>query len=149
MQSRGFSALPLIGFLAVIYFIARQTRFDAGVVARECIAGMAARGIALAGLLLLVIAVAGHLYRFAFWLTSRVREMGATSLAMPRQHARGVRGRLAGESIRRRHKCLDRLQGVFNLRFAGRDQHILSLLFGVTSLGVAGFADWALMARFG
>jgi len=86
--------------------------------------------------------VAGHLYRC---ISGERHDCGKCRYVIchrHRQHARGARGRLVGESIRRRHNVFDRLQGVFKFALAAGISAIISPAFGVTSLGVAGFADW-------
>ena len=93
MQSRRFSGLPLIGILAVIYFISRQTRFDAGVIARECIAGMAAGGNRACRITLARLSrVAGHLYRCISGERYDRGKCGYVICHRHRQHARGARG---------------------------------------------------------
>ena len=107
MQSRRFSGLPLIGILAVIYFIAGKFGLMLASLHASASPVWPPAGIALAGSLLLGYRAWPAIFIGAFLVN--VTTAGNVAYVIchrHRQHARGAGGRLAGESIRRRHKCL-------------------------------------------
>jgi len=107
MQSRRFSGLPLIGMLAVIYFIAGKLGLMLASLHASASPVWPPAGIALAGLLLLGYRAWPGIFIGAFLVNVTTAGNVATGIChCHRQHARGARGRLAGQSIRRRHKCL-------------------------------------------
>src|SRR6266436_3963426 len=115
MQSRRFSGLPLIGILAVIYFIAGKLGLMLASLQASASPVWPPAGIALAGLLLLGYRAWPGIFIGAFLVN---RFAGGTNV-------------------------FDRPQGFFNFALAAGISTIISPAFGLTSLGVAGFADWA------
>src|SRR5438094_446544 len=144
MQSRRFSGLPLIGILAVIYFMAGELGLMLASLHASASPVWPPAGIALAGLLLLGYRAWPGSFIGAFLVNVTTAGNVATSLAMATGNTlealvgAWLVNRFAGGT-----NVFDRLQGVFKFALAAGISTIISPAFGVTSLGVAGFADWA------
>src|SRR5438046_4842823 len=144
MQSRRFSGLPLIGILAVIYFIAGKLGLMLASLHASASPVWPPAGIALAGLLLLGYRAWPGIFIGAFLVNVSTAGNVATSFAMatgnPLEALVGawLVNRFAGGT-----NVFDRPQGVFKFALAAGISTIISPAFGVTCLGVAGFADWA------
>src|SRR5881392_1423180 len=144
MQSRRFSGLPLIGILAVIYFIAGKLGLMLASLHASASPVWPPAGIALAGLLLLGYRAWPAIFIGAFLVNVTTAGNVATSLAMATGNTlealvgAWLVNRFAGGT-----NVFDRLQGVFKFALAAGISTIISPAFGVTCLGVAGFADWA------
>src|SRR5213596_1702792 len=144
MQSRRFSGLPLIGILAVIYFIAGKLGLMLASLHASASPVWPPAGIALAGLLLLGYRAWPGIFIGAFLVNVTTAGNVATSFAMATGNTlealvgAWLVNRFAGGT-----NVFDRLQGVFKFAVAAGISAIISPAFGVTSLGVAGFADWA------
>src|SRR5881392_3669182 len=144
MQSRRFSGLPLIGILAVIYFIAGKLGLMLASLHASASPVWPPAGIALAGLLLLGYRAWPGIFIGAFLVNVTTAGNVATSLAMATGNTlealvgAWLVNRFAGGT-----NVFDRPQGVFKFALAAGISTIISPAFGVTSLGVAGFADWA------
>src|SRR5213080_4183991 len=144
MQSRRFSGLPLIGILAVIYFIAGKLGLMLASLHASASPVWPPAGIALAGLLLLGYRAWPGIFIGAFLVNVTTAGNVATSFAMATGNTlealvgAWLVNRFAGGT-----NVFDRLQGVFKFALAAGISTIISPAFGVTSLGVAGFADWA------
>src|SRR5437667_2282073 len=144
MQSRRFSGLPLIGILAVIYFIAGKLGLMLASLHASASPVWPPAGIALAALLLLGYRAWPAIFMGAFLVNVTTAGNVATSFAIATGNTlealvgAWLVNRFAGGT-----NVFDRLQGVFKFAVAAGISAIISPAFGVTSLGVAGFADWA------
>src|SRR5438128_2144773 len=144
MQSRRFSGLPLIGILAVIYFIAGKLGLMLASLHASASPVWPPAGIALAGLLLLGYRAWPGIFIGAFLVNVMTAGNVATSFAIATGNTlealvgAWLVNRFAGGT-----NVFDRPQGVFKFALTAGISTIISPAFGVTSLGVAGFADWA------
>src|SRR6266446_6465004 len=144
MQSRRFSGLPLIGILAVIYFIAGKLGLMLASLHASASPVWPPAGIALAASLLLGYRAWPAIFIGAFLVNVTTAGNVATSFAIATGNTlealvgAWLVNRFAGGT-----NVFDRLQGVFKFAVAAGISAIISPAFGVTSLGVAGFADWA------
>src|SRR6266550_3458151 len=144
MQSRRFSGLPLIGILAVIYFIAGKLGLMLASLHASASPVWPPAGIALAALLLLGYRAWPAIFIGAFLVNVTSAGNVATAFAIATGNTleafvgAWLVNRFAGGT-----NVFDRLQGVFKFALAAGISTILSPAFGVTSLGVAGFAGWA------
>jgi TolB-like protein/integral membrane sensor domain MASE1/class 3 adenylate cyclase/Tfp pilus assembly protein PilF len=144
MQSRRFSGLPLIGILAVIYFIAGKLGLMLASLHASASPVWPPAGIALAGLLLLGYRAWPAIFIGAFLVNVTTAGNGATSFAIATGNTlEAVVGAWLVNRFAGGTNVFDRLQGVFKFALAAGISAIISPAFGVTSLGVAGFADWA------
>src|SRR6266481_2667801 len=143
MQSRRFSGLPLIGILAVIYFIAGKLGLMLASLHASASPVWPPAGIALAALILLGYRAWPAIFVGAFLVNVTTAGNVATSFAIATGNTfealvgTWLVNRFAGGT-----NVFDRLQGVFKFALAAGISTIISPAFGVTSLGVAGFADW-------
>src|SRR6266699_2355717 len=144
MQSRRFSGLPLIGILAVIYFVAGKLGLMLASLHASASPVWPPAGIALAALLLLGYRAWPAIFIGAFLANVTTAGNVATSFAIATGNTLEA---LAGAWLVNRFaggtNVFDRPQGVFKFALAAGISTIISPAFGVTSLGVAGFADWA------
>ena len=144
MESRRFSGLPLIGILAVIYFIAGKLGLMLASLHASASPVWPPAGIALAGSLLLGYRAWPAIFIGAFLVNVTTAGNVATSFAIATGNTlealvgAWLVNRFAGGT-----NVFDRLEGVFKFALAAGISAIISPAFGVTSLGVAGFADWA------
>jgi TolB-like protein/integral membrane sensor domain MASE1/class 3 adenylate cyclase/Tfp pilus assembly protein PilF len=144
MQSRRFSGLPLIGILAVIYFIAGKLGLMLASLHASASPVWPPAGIALAALLLLGYRAWPAIFIGAFLVNVTTAGNVATSFAIATGNTlealvgAWLVNRFAGGT-----NVFDRPQGVFKFALAAGISTIISPAFGVTSLAVAGFADWA------
>jgi TolB-like protein/integral membrane sensor domain MASE1/class 3 adenylate cyclase/Tfp pilus assembly protein PilF len=144
MQSRRFSGLPLIGILAVIYFIAGKLGLMLASLHASASPVWPPAGIALAGLLLLGYRAWPGIFIGAFLVNVTTAGNVATAFAIATGNTlealvgAWLVNRFAGGT-----NVFDRPQGVFKFALAAGISAMISPAFGVTSLGVAGFADWA------
>src|SRR5438046_1656461 len=144
MQSRRFSGLPLIGILAVIYFIAGKLGLMLASLHASASPVWPPAGIALAASLLLGYRAWPAIFIGAFLVNVTTAGNLATSFAIATGNTLEA---LVGAWLVNRFasgtNVFDRPQGVFKFALAAGISAIISPAFGVTSLGVAGFADWA------
>src|SRR5512132_1030338 len=144
MESRRFSGLPLIGILAVIYFIAGKLGLMLASLHASASPVWPPAGIALAGSLLLGYRAWPGIFIGAFLVNVTTAGNVATSFAIA---AGNTIEALVGAWLVNRFaggtNVFDRLQGVFKFALAAGISTIISPTFGVTSLALAGFADWA------
>ena len=144
MKSRRFSGLPLIGILAVIYFIAGKLGLMLASLHASASPVWPPAGIALAGSLLLGYRAWPAIFIGAFLVNVTTAGNLATSFAIATGNTlealvgAWLVNRFAGGT-----NVFDRAQGVFKFALAAGISAVISPAFGVTSLGVAGFADWA------
>src|SRR5437773_5041366 len=144
MQSRRFPGLPLIGILAVIYFIAGKLGLMLASLHASASPVWPPAGIALAALLLLGYRAWPAIFIGAFLVNVTTAGNVATSFATGTGNTLEA---LAGAWLVNRFaggtNVFDRLQGVFKFALAAGISAIISPAFGVTSLEVTSFADWA------
>src|SRR5436309_6317239 len=144
MQSRRFSGLPVIGILAIIYFVAGKLGLMLASLHASASPVWPPAGIALAALLLLGYRAWPAIFVGAFLVNVTTAGNVATSCAIATGNTLEA---LAGTWLVNRfaggRNVFDRPQGVFKFALAAAISTVISPVFGVTSLGVAGFADWA------
>jgi len=144
MQSRPLSKLSVIGILTVVYFIAGKLGLMLASLHASASPVWPAAGIALAALLVLGYRVWPAIFVGAFLVNVTTAGSVATSLAIASGNTlEAVCGawlvnRLAGGIT-----VFDRPQGVFKFGLAAVVSTIIGPAFGVTSLALCGFADWA------
>src|SRR5438874_4521218 len=143
MQSRPLSKLSVIGILTVVYFVAGKLGLMLASLHASASPVWPAAGIALAALLVLGYRVWPAIFVGAFLVNVTTAGSVATSLAIASGNTlEAVCGawlvnRFAGGTT-----VFDRPQGVFKFALAAVVSTIISPAFGVTSLALAGFADW-------
>src|SRR5437660_12462730 len=143
MQSRRFPGLPVIGILTVVYFIAGKLGLMLAFLHASASPVWPPAGIALAALLVFGYRVWPAIFVGAFLVNVTTAGNVATSLAVASGNTlEAVCGawlvnRFAGGTT-----VFDRPQGVFKFALAAVVSTIISPAFGVTSLALAGFADW-------
>ena len=144
MQSRRFSGLPLIGILTVIYFIAGKLGLMLASLHASASPVWPPAGIALAALLLLGYRAWPAIFVGAFLVNVTTAGNVATSLAIATGNTLEA---LVGACLVNRFaggtNVFDRPQGVFKFALSAAISTIISPVFGLTSLALAGFADWA------
>jgi len=143
MQSRRFSGVPLIGILAVVYFIAGKLGLMLASLHASASPVWPSAGIALAAILLLGYRVWPAIFIGAFLVNVTTAGNVATSFAIATGNTLEA---LAGAWLVNRFaggkNVFDRPQGVFKFAVVAAISTIISPVFGVTSLALAGFADW-------
>src|SRR5215510_8813458 len=136
--------LPLIGILALIYFIAGKLGLMLASLQASATPVWPPAGIALAALLLLGYRAWPAIFIGAFLVNVTTAGNVATSFAIGTGNTlealvgAWLVNRFAGGT-----NVFDRSQGVFKFALAAGISAIISPAFGVTTLGVASFADWA------
>jgi PAS domain S-box-containing protein len=144
MQSRAFSRLPVIGLLTLVYFIAGKLGLMLASLHASASPVWPPAGIALAALLVLGYRTWPAIFVGAFLVNVTTAGNVATSLAIASGNTlealcgAWLVNRFAGGTT-----VFDRPQGVFKFALAAAISTIISPAFGVTSLALAGFADWA------
>src|SRR5881398_3293359 len=144
MQSRRFPGLPVIGILTAVYFIAGKLGLMLASLHASASPVWPPTGIALAALLLLGYRAWPAIFVGAFLVNLSTAGNVATSLAVASGNTLEAMcgawlvNRFAGGTA-----AFDRPQGVFKFALAAVVSTIISPAFGVTSLALAGFADWA------
>jgi integral membrane sensor domain MASE1 len=143
MQSRRFSRLPLIGILAVIYFAVGKFGLMLASLHASASPVWPSAGIALAATLLFGYRVWPAIFIGAFLVNVTTAGNVATSFAIAIGNTLEA---LAGAWLVNRFaggkEFCDRPQGVFKFALAAGISTIISPAFGVTSLALAGFANW-------
>ena len=143
MESRRFSGLPLIGILAIIYFAAGKLGLMLASLHASASPVWPPTGIALAAALLFGYRVWPAIFVGAFLVNVTTAGDVATSFAIATGNTLEA---LAGAWLVNRFaggkNFCDRPQGVFRFALAAAISTIISPVFGVTSLALAGFADW-------
>src|SRR5437016_4298685 len=143
MQSRHFSGRPLIGILAVVYVVAGKFGLMLASLHASASPVWPSAGIALAAVLLLGYRVWPAIFVGAFLVNVTTAGNVATSLAIAIGNtlealaAAWLVNRFAGG-----RNVFERPQGVFKFGLASAISTVISPAFGVTSLALAGFADW-------
>src|SRR5213595_2251478 len=143
MQSRRFSGLPLIGSLAVIYFIAGKLGLMLASLHASASPVWPPAGIALAGSLLLGYRAWPAVFIGAFLVNLTTAGDAATSVAIATGNTvEAVAGAWLVNRFAAGKNVFDRPQGVFKFAVAAVISTAISPVFGVTSLALAGFAHW-------
>src|SRR5213596_2901270 len=143
MQSRAFSGLPIIGLLTLVYFIAGKFGLMLASLHASASPVWPPTGIALAALLVLGYRAWPAIFVGAFLVNASTAGNVATSLAVASGNTLEAMcgawlvNRFAGGTT-----AFNRPQGVFKFALAAVVSTIISPAFGVTSLALAGFADW-------
>ena len=144
MQSRRFPTLPAIGILIFVYFIAGKFGLMLASLHVSASPVWPPAGIALGALLLLGYRAWPAIFIGAFFVNVTTAGNMATSLAIASGNTlealcgAWVVNRFAGGTT-----VFDRPQGVFKFALTAAVSTIIGPAFGVTSLALAGFADWA------
>src|SRR5947199_6828540 len=144
MQSRAFSGLLVIGLLTLVYFIAGKFGLMLASLHASASPVWPPAGIGLAALLVLGYRVWPAIFVGAFLVNVTTAGTVATSLAIASGNTlealcgAWLVNRFAGGTT-----VFDRPQGVFKFALAAVFSTIIGPAFGVTSLALAGFADWA------
>src|SRR6266699_1683436 len=144
MQSRASSRLPIIGLLTLVYFIAGKFGLMLASLHASASPVWPPAGIALAALIVLGYRAWPAIFVGAFLVNFTTAGNVATSLAVASGNTLEAMcgawlvNRFAGGTT-----AFDRPQGVFKFALAAVVSTIISPAFGVTSLALAGFADWA------
>src|SRR5947207_4532955 len=144
MQSRRFSGLLVIGILAIIYFVAGKLGLMLASLHASASPVWPPAGIALAALIVLGYRAWPAIFVGAFLVNVTTAGNVATSLAVASGNTLEAMcgawlvNRFAGGTT-----VFNRPQGVFKFALAAVVSTIISAAFGVTSLALAGFADWA------
>ena len=143
MQSRRFSGLPAIGILTVVYFIAGKLGLMLASLHASASPVWPAAGIALAALLVLGYRVWPAIFVGAFLVNLTTAGNVATSLAIASGNTlEAICGAWLVNRFVGGTTVFDRPQGVFKFALAAVSSTIIGPAFGVTSLALAGFADW-------
>src|SRR5438876_7713018 len=141
MQSRTFSGLPVVGLLTLVYFIAGKFGLMLASLHASASPVWPPAGIALAALLLLGYRAWPAIFVGAFLVNVTTVGNVATSFAIATGNTLEA---LAGAWLMNRFAdgtaAFARPQGVFKFALAAAISTVISPAFGVTSLGVAGFA---------
>src|SRR5881296_532179 len=144
MQSRHFSGLPLIGILAIVYVVAGKLSLMLASLHASASPVWPPAGIALAALLLLGYRVWPAIFVGAFLVNVTTAGNVATSFAIAAGNTlEAVAGAWLVNRFAGGKAVFDRPQCVFKFALAAAISTMISPTFGVTGLGVAGFADWA------
>src|SRR5947207_2376254 len=144
MQSRAFSGLPIICLFTLVYFIAGKFGLMLASLHASASPVWPPTGIALAALLVLGYRAWPAIFVGAFLVNASTAGNVATSLAVASGNTLEAMcgawlvNRFAGGTT-----AFGRPQGVFKFALAAVVSTIISPAFGVTSLALAGFADWA------
>src|SRR5204862_5389269 len=143
MQSRRFPGLPVIGILTVVYFIAGKLGLMLASLHASASPVWPPAGIALAALLVLGYRIWPAIFVGAFLVNATTAGNVATSLAIATGNTlEAVSGAWLVNRFADGTSVFDRPQGVFKFALAAVVSTIVSPIFGVTSLALAGFADW-------
>ena len=144
MQSRRFSALPVIGIVTIVYFIAGKLGLSLAFLHASASPVWPSAGIALAVLLLLGYRIWPAIFVGAFLVNATTAGNVASSLAIAAGNTlEAVCGAWLVNRFAGGTSVFDRPQGVFKFAVAAAVSTIISPFFGVTSLALGGFADWA------
>ena len=143
MQSRRFSGLPLVGIVTVSYFIAGKLGLTLASLNASASPVWPPAGIALAALLLLGYRVWPAILVGAFLVNVTTAGNLATSFAISTGNTlEAVAGAWLVNRFAEGKNVFDRPQRVFKFALAAAISTVISPVFGVTSLALAGFAHW-------
>ena len=144
MQSRRFPPLPVIGIVTVVYFIAGKLGLSLAFLNASASPVWPPAGIALAVLLLFGYRIWPAIFVGAFLVNATTAGNVATSLAIATGNTlEAVSGAWLVNRFADGTSVFDRPQGVFKFALAAVVSTIVSPIFGVTSLALGGFANWA------
>src|SRR6266699_1573264 len=144
MHLRRFSTLPGISVLTLLYFLVGKLSLKLAFLHASASPVWPPAGIALAALIVLGYRVWPAIFVGAFLVNVTTAGNVATSLAVASGNTLEAMcgawlvNRFAGGTT-----AFDRPQSVFKFALAAVVSTIISPAFGVTSLALAGFADWA------
>src|SRR5215471_15586626 len=144
MELRSSSRLLLISIVTLIYFFVGKFGLMLASLHASASPVWPSAGIALAAILLLGYRVWPAIFIGAFLVNVTTAGNVATSFAIATGNTlealvgAWLVNRFAGGT-----NAVDRPQGVFKFALAAAISTMISPAFGVTSLAVAGFADWA------
>ena len=143
MRSRSFSGLPLIGLFTVGYFIAGKLGLMLASLHASASPVWPPAGIALAAILLFGYRVWPAIFVGAFLVNFTTAGNVATSFAIASGNTLEA---LAGAWLVNRFtggkNFCDRPQGIFKFAVVAAATTVISPAFGVSSLALAGFANW-------
>lgn len=144
MVSRRFSGLPLIGVLAVTYFAAGKLGLMLASLHASASPVWPPAGIALATVVLLGYRVWPAIFIGAFLVNITTAGNLATSLAIAAGNTLEalIGGWLVNRFAGGKNFC-DRPKTIFAFALSVAISTLISPFFGVTSLALAGFAEWA------
>src|SRR5438046_7947297 len=143
MQSRRFSGLLVIGILAIIYFVAGKLGLMLASLHASASPVWPPAGIALAALLLLGYRAWPAIFIGAFLVNVTTAGNVATSFAIAIGNTlEALAGAWLVNQFAGGKEFCDRPQGAFKFALAAGISTIISPAFGVTSLALAGFANW-------
>src|SRR5881296_2655223 len=144
MQSRRFCTLPVIGIVTIVYFIAGKLGLSLAFLNASASPVWPPAGIALAVLLLFGYRIWPAIFVGAFLVNATTAGNVATSLAIATGNTlEAVSGAWLVNRFAGGTSVFDRPQGVFKFALAAVVSTIVSPIFGVTSLALGGFANWA------
>jgi signal transduction histidine kinase len=144
MQSRRFSELPLIGVLTVIYFIAGKVGLMLASLHASASPVWPPAGIALGALLLFGYRAWPSIFIGAFLVNVTTAGNVATTFAIASGNTiEALVGAWLVNRFADGKAVFDRPQGVFKFALVVVISTTISPAFGVTSLTLAGFADWS------
>src|SRR5437867_1253697 len=144
MQSRRFPPLPVIGIVTRVYFIAGKLGLSLAFLNASASPVWPPAGIALAVLLLFGYRIWPAIFVGAFLVNATTAGNVATSLAIATGITlEAVSGAWLVNRFADGTSVFDRPQGVFKFALAAVVSTIVSPIFGVTSLALGGFANWA------
>ena len=144
MQARRLSTLPAIGALALIYFVAGYFFLQLASINPSASPVWPPAGIALAALLLLGYRVWPAIFVGAFLVNFTTAGTIATSLSIATGNTlEAICGAWLVNRFAGGTRVFDRPQDVFKFALAAVVSTAVSPSFGVTSLAVGGFANWA------
>jgi len=144
MPSRRLSGLPLVGIVTVSYFIAGKLGLMLASLNASASPVWPPAGIALAALLLLGYRVWPAILVGAFLVNVTTAGNLATSFTIAIGNTlEAVAGAWLVNRFAEGRNVFGRPQGVFKFALAAAISAVISPLFGVTSLALAGFAHWA------
>ena len=143
MPLRRLSGLALVGIVTVSYFIAGKLGLALASLNASASPVWPPAGIALAALLLLGYRVWPAILVGAFLVNVTTAGNLATSFAISTGNTlEAVAGAWLVNRFAEGTNVFDRPQGVFKFALAAAISTVISPFFGVTSLALAGFADW-------
>ena len=143
MQSRRFSALPLIGLFAIIYIAAGKIGLNLASLHASASPVWPPAGIALAAILLLGYRAWPAIFVGALIVNLTTAGDVATSVAIATGNTvEAIAGAWLVNRFADVKTVFHRPQGVFKFALAAAISAVISPVFGVTSLALDGFADW-------
>jgi signal transduction histidine kinase len=144
MHSRRFSTLPMIGILALLYFIAGKLSLTLAFLNASASPVWPPAGIALAAMIVLGYRVWPAVFFGAFLVNATTTGAIAPSLCIAAGNTlEAVCGAWLINRFANGTRVFDRSQDVFKFALAAILSTLISPTLGVTGLALGGFADWA------